>query len=110
MPTCFVANLAVSGSRSLNRSKNSHRFASRTWVRELSEFDRSRFGRCQSCLLEEQQLRQWFQFAPADRPNCQRVKQTAGAPSYVELLICLQIAAAVKKVPNSELRSVFDLP
>jgi hypothetical protein len=60
----------------------------------------------QSCLRNEQQARdtlvkQWFQFAPADRANCQQVEQTAGAPSYVELLTCLQMAAAAKKLPNN---------
>jgi hypothetical protein len=59
-----------------------------------------------SCLLEEQQardtlLRQWSQFAPADRANCQLVEKTAGAPSYVELLTCLQMAASAKKLPNN---------
>jgi len=59
-----------------------------------------------SCLLEEQQardtlLRQWSQFTPADRASCQQVEQTAGAPSYVELLTCLQMAAAAKKLPNN---------
>ena len=58
-----------------------------------------------NCPLEEQQARdtllhQWPEFTPVDRANCQQVEQTAGAPSYVELLTCLQMAAAAKKLPN----------
>jgi hypothetical protein len=58
-----------------------------------------------SCLRDEQQARdtlqrQWSQFAPADKANCMRVEESAGAPSYVELLTCLQMAAAAKKLPN----------
>jgi len=59
-----------------------------------------------SCARDEQQardtlLRQWSQFAPVDRANCVKVEETAGAPSYVELLTCLQMAAAAKKLPNN---------
>jgi hypothetical protein len=41
---------------------------------------------------------QWSGFAAADRANCVRVEETAGAPSYVELLTCLQMAQAAKKL------------
>ena len=58
-----------------------------------------------SCLGDEQHARdrllgQWSQFAPADKANCLQVEDTAGAPSYVELLTCLQMAAAAKKLPG----------
>jgi hypothetical protein len=58
-----------------------------------------------SCLSDEQHARdkllgQWSQFAPADKANCLQVEDTAGAPSYVELLTCLQMAAAAKKLPG----------
>jgi hypothetical protein len=58
-----------------------------------------------SCLRNEQQARdtlqrQWSQFAPADKANCMRVEESAGAPSYVELLTCLQMAAAAQKLQN----------
>jgi hypothetical protein len=58
-----------------------------------------------SCLGDEQQARdtlqrQWSQFAPADKVNCTRVEESAGASSYVELLTCLQMAASAKKLPN----------
>jgi hypothetical protein len=58
-----------------------------------------------SCLGDEQKARDtlvshWSGFAPADRANCVRVEETAGAPSYVELLTCLQMAQAAKKLPG----------
>jgi hypothetical protein len=58
-----------------------------------------------SCLSDEQHARdkllgQWSQFAPDDKANCLQVEDTAGAPSYVELLTCLQMAAAAKKLPG----------
>jgi hypothetical protein len=59
-----------------------------------------------SCMKDEQAARdmlvkQWSQFAPSDRATCRQVEETGGAPSYVELLTCLQLAAAAKKIPNS---------
>lgn len=57
------------------------------------------------CLQDEQQARdtlvqQWSHFAASDRTSCQLIEDTAGAPSYVELLTCLQMAASAKKLPN----------
>jgi len=54
-------------------------------------------------MQNEQQARdalqqQWSQFAAADKANCLQVEETAGAPSYVELLTCLQMAVAAKKL------------
>lgn len=52
----------------------------------------------QSCLRDEQRarealLRQWSKFPSVARANCLHVEETGGAPSYVELLTCLQMAA-----------------
>jgi hypothetical protein len=60
-----------------------------------------------SCVKEERGargmlLKQWSQYAPSDRANCRQVEETAGAPSYVELLTCLQMAASAKKLPAIE--------
>jgi hypothetical protein len=57
-----------------------------------------------SCMRDEQTARatlleQWSQFAPSDRTRCQQLEESGGAPSYVELLTCLQEAAAAKKLP-----------
>ena len=59
-----------------------------------------------SCMQNEQQARdalqqQWSQFAAADKANCLQVEETAGAPSYVELLTCLQMAVAAKKLQGN---------
>ena len=58
-----------------------------------------------NCLANEQHaretlLRQWSRFAPADKGNCLQVEEAGGAPSYVELLTCLQMAASAKKLPD----------
>lgn len=58
-----------------------------------------------SCLREEQGARdtlqkQWSEFAPIDRARCLQIEETGGAPSYVELLTCLQMAASAKKLPG----------
>jgi hypothetical protein len=57
-----------------------------------------------SCVRDEQTARvtlmkEWSQFAPSDRARCQQIEESGGAPSYVELLTCLQEAAAAKKLP-----------
>jgi len=56
----------------------------------------------QSCRADEQRAHdtlqeQWSRFAPGDKGNCLQVEKDGGAPSYVELLTCLQMAAAAKK-------------
>jgi hypothetical protein len=56
-----------------------------------------------SCMRDEQTarvtlLKEWSQFVPSDRARCQQIEESGGAPSYVELLTCLQEAAAVKKL------------
>ncbi len=59
-----------------------------------------------SCLKDEQAAReilvkQWSEFAPTERATCTRVEEAGGAPSYVELLTCLQTAKAARKSPAS---------
>jgi hypothetical protein len=59
-----------------------------------------------SCMKDEQGAReilvkQWSEFAPTDRATCARVEEAGGAPSYVELLTCLQTAKAARKSPAS---------
>jgi hypothetical protein len=54
-----------------------------------------------SCLSDEQRahdtlLQQWSKFSAVDRANCLNVEEVGGAPSYVELLTCLQMAAPAK--------------
>jgi hypothetical protein len=59
-----------------------------------------------NCMKDEQSARailvkQWSEFAPTDRSTCARVEEAGGAPSYVELLTCLQTAKAARKSPAS---------
>jgi hypothetical protein len=49
------------------------------------------------CLADErgahdQLEKQWSQFAPALRQRCLATTETGGSPSYVEVLVCLQMA------------------
>ena len=59
-----------------------------------------------ACLADEKKareelVRRWAQFASADKARCTGMaKSVAGAQSYVELLICLQIALDVKGLPK----------
>src|SRR5436190_8851924 len=48
------------------------------------------------CLADEKSARdqlekEWTQFAPALRQRCVATTQTGGDPSYVEVLVCLQM-------------------
>src|SRR5262245_2539624 len=48
------------------------------------------------CLADEKSARdelekQWTQFSPALRERCVATTETAGNPSYVEVLVCLQM-------------------
>jgi len=42
---------------------------------------------------------QWAQFTPAERAHCMSLSKLGGFPSYVELLTCLEMAAAAKTLP-----------
>jgi hypothetical protein len=57
-----------------------------------------------NCLQEEQQARaqlvkDWGQYAAADRSGCVQLSTMGGSPSYVELLTCLELAKAAKESP-----------
>ena len=58
-----------------------------------------------NCLQEEQQARvqlvkDWSQYAAADRSGCVQLSTMGGSPSYVELLTCLEMAKAAKENPT----------
>jgi hypothetical protein len=48
--------------------------------------------------LEEQ----WGQFAAVDKTHCVSLSRTGGAPSYVEMLTCLEMATAARKLPPAD--------
>jgi hypothetical protein len=60
------------------------------------------------CVNDEQKAKdqlhtQWSGFVDGDRINCigSTIAGTSGAPSYVDLLTCLQDAQLVRKIPKS---------
>jgi hypothetical protein len=49
-----------------------------------------------SCMRDENEARdqlakEWAQFSRADQQNCTSITTTGGIPSYVELLVCLEM-------------------
>ena len=50
----------------------------------------------------EQLVKEWSGFASADRSLCTRLSSTGGAPTYTELLVCLEMARDARKLPKAE--------
>ena len=46
--------------------------------------------------------KEWSQFTPSDQARCVRLVTLGGAPSYVELLTCLELAKQVKELPAAD--------
>jgi hypothetical protein len=49
-----------------------------------------------SCMRDENEARdqlakEWAQFSPGDQKSCTLITKTGGIPSYVELLVCLEM-------------------
>ena len=42
------------------------------------------------------------QFFPAEQQRCTRLTTLGGSPSYVEMLTCLEMAQAAKKLPADD--------
>jgi hypothetical protein len=58
-----------------------------------------------SCQRDEQDARSklekdWSQYNAAQRNECDGLVTTGGAPSYVELLTCLEMAKQAKELPE----------
>lgn len=58
-----------------------------------------------SCQRDEQDARSklennWSQYSLAQRNHCDGLVTTGGAPSYVELLTCLEMAKETKQLPE----------
>jgi hypothetical protein len=54
-----------------------------------------------SCMRDENDARdqlakEWAQFSPRDQQNCTSITTTGGIPSYVELLVCLEMVRDAK--------------
>jgi hypothetical protein len=48
----------------------------------------------------DQLTREWANFAVADRSLCTQTATMGGAPSYVELITCLEMKRDVAQLPN----------
>lgn len=46
----------------------------------------------------------WGQYNDAQRGHCVRLSSLGGAPSYVELLTCLELAKAANELPDDGLK------
>jgi hypothetical protein len=58
------------------------------------------------CLADEKSARdelenQWTQFSPALRQRCVATTETGGSPSYVEVLVCLQMGRDAAQMERS---------
>lgn len=56
-----------------------------------------------ACIKDEEEAKRelqekWNTFPPTDRSRCVSTTEIGGTPSYVEILVCLQIAQDVKKL------------
>jgi hypothetical protein len=49
----------------------------------------------------EQLAKQWTQFSPALRQRCVATTETGGDPSYVEVLVCLQMGRDAAQMDRS---------
>jgi hypothetical protein len=54
-----------------------------------------------SCMRDENEARdqlakEWAQFSPSDQQRCTSETKTGGSPSYVELLVCLEMIRDAK--------------
>lgn len=45
---------------------------------------------------------EWSSFSPAEQQRCTRLTTLGGSPSYVEMLTCLEMAQAAKKLPADD--------
>jgi hypothetical protein len=59
----------------------------------------------QACLRDENDARDtlvktWSNFTPADRTSCSNLARLGGAPTYTELLTCLEMARDAKNLPQ----------
>lgn len=48
---------------------------------------------------------EWAQFTPGQQAHCVALSRLGGPPSYVELLICLEMAKAADNLPDEDRRA-----
>jgi hypothetical protein len=52
---------------------------------------------------QDEIIKHWSQFAPADKTQCVGMVRTGGPPSYVELQSCLEMMRDVKSIRKDEI-------
>jgi hypothetical protein len=70
-----------------------------TGVKPLADVD--------GCLRSEHEardalVRQWAEFAAADKTRCVDKTHMGGPPSYIEVLTCLELARDARKLPKDD--------
>jgi hypothetical protein len=89
---------AVDGPPSLDVKPSCEAAADRTAIEKVFG---SNVRDTASCMRDENEARdqldkEWAQFSPADQQNCTSITTTGGIPSYVELLVCLEMIRDAK--------------
>jgi len=64
-------------------------------------------GKPNACVTDEQEARDkvakvWSQLSPADREQCTQTAKIGGPGSYVELLVCVEMRAVARTLPESK--------
>jgi len=93
-----ATSAAAKGPPNLNVSPSCEAAADRT---ALARAPGSNVRTLKSCMRDENKARhqlakQWAQFSPAEHHLCTSVTRTGGAPSYVDLLVCLKMYQEAK--------------
>jgi hypothetical protein len=64
-------------------------------------------GTMEACMRDEQtardqMVREWPQFAPADKSHCLQLSTLGGNPTYTELLTCLELAREARNAKDTD--------
>ena len=91
--------MAADGPPTFNVEKNCGTIASR--VASAAEFEA-----CMSLerSARDQLVKEWAQFAPADRSHCLQLSTLGGDPTYTELLTCLELERDARKLREEKER------
>jgi hypothetical protein len=93
-----AASAAVNGPPSLNVKPSCEAAADRT---AMEQTPGGNVRDVASCMRDENEARdqlakEWAQFSPDDQQRCTSETKTGGIPSYVELLVCLEMIRDAK--------------
>jgi hypothetical protein len=93
-----AASAASNGPPTLNVKPSCEAAADRTAMEQVPG---SNVRDVASCMRDENEARdqlakEWAQFSPSDQQNCTSITKTGGIPSYVELIVCLEMIRDAK--------------